>query len=85
MVGRKEIENKERKFKMNMSLVYNWKTKAGLMVVEYCCSVLNNNLKIVGMTLAGKFHRFTWMPEEAQDELMNLLEQDYYNITKGGK
>ena len=65
---------------MNSSLVYNWNTSGGLMVVEYCYSAVNNCLKVVEMTLEGKFHRLTWMSPEGRNELMGLLETDYNNM-----
>jgi|TARA_R110000824_G_scaffold119823_1_gene274237 hypothetical protein len=60
-----------------MSLVYEWKTSGGLMLVEYCFSSVTKTLKVVEMALEGKFHRINWMAPEGRDELMGLLTTDY--------
>ena len=63
-----------------MSFVYNWKVSNGdKVVVEYCFSVLDRCIKVVEMSVNGKFHRTTWMSEAGRSELMGLLTEDYNN------
>ena len=63
-----------------MSFVYNWKVSNGdKVVVEYCFSVLDKCIKVVEMSVNGKFHRTTWMSEAGRSELMELLTEDYQN------
>ena len=63
-----------------MSFVYNWKVSNGdKVVVEYCFSVLDRCIKVVEMSVNGKFHRTTWMSEAGRSELMGLLTEDYQN------
>ena len=63
-----------------MSFVYNWNVSNGdKVVVEYCFSVLDKCIKVVEMSVNGKFHRTTWMSEAGRSELMELLTKDYQN------
>ena len=63
-----------------MSFVYNWNVSNGdKVVVEYCFSVLDKCIKVVEMSVNGKFHRTTWMSEAGRSELMGLLTEDYNN------
>ena len=63
-----------------MSFVYNWNVSNGdKVVVEYCFSVLDRCIKVVEMSVNGKFHRTTWMSEAGRSELMELLTKDYNN------
>ena len=63
-----------------MSFVYNWNVSNGdKVVVEYCFSVLDRCIKVVEMSVNGKFHRTTWMSEAGRSELMGLLTEDYNN------
>ena len=63
-----------------MSFVYNWNVSNGdKVVVEYCFSVLDRCIKVVEMSVNGKFHRTTWMSEAGRSELMELLTEDYKN------
>ena len=63
-----------------MSFVYNWNISNGdKVVVEYCFSVLDKCIKVVEMSVNGKFHRTTWMSEAGRSELMELLTKDYQN------
>ena len=58
--------------------VYNWKVSNGDDVkVEYTFSSIDNCIKVVEMTVNGKFHRITWMSAEGRETLMNLLEEDF--------
>jgi hypothetical protein len=55
------------------------------LFVEYCYSSLHNKIKVVEMTVDGKFHRFNWMNEVGQKELMSELVSDYtYNLQNYG-
>ena len=60
-----------------MTLVFKKETSMGELVVEYVISSVTKGVKIVEMTLAGKFHRFNWMDKQGQLELMDELENDY--------
>ena len=60
-----------------MSFVYEWKTSGGLMLVEYCFSSITKTLKVVEMSLEGKFHRINWMSPEGVATLMGKLTTDY--------
>ena len=63
-----------------MSFVYNWKVSNGdKVVVEYCFSSVDKCIKVVEMSVNGKFHRTTWMSEAGRSELMELLTEDYQN------
>ena len=63
-----------------MSFVYNWNVSNGdKVVVEYCFSILDKCIKVVEMSVNGKFHRTTWMSEAGRSELMELLTKDYQN------
>jgi hypothetical protein len=61
-----------------MSFIYNWElSDGGTMVVEYCYSSVGKCLKVVELTLNGKYHRITWMSPEGREQLMGLLTEDY--------
>ena len=63
-----------------MSFVYNWNVSNGdKVVVEYCFSSLDKCIKVVEMSVNGKFDRTTWMSEAGRAELMELLTNDYQN------
>ena len=63
-----------------MSFVYNWKVSNGdKVVVEYCFSSVDKCIKVVEMSVNGKFHRTNWMSEAGRSELMELLTEDYQN------
>ena len=64
-------------------MTYMYETVMGgkNLVVEYCFSSIDNCIKVVEMTADGKFHRFNWMNEVGQKELMSELVSDYtYNL-----
>ena len=47
-----------------MSFVYNWKVSNGdKVVVEYCFSSVDKCIKVVEMSVNGKYHRTSWMSE----------------------
>ena len=60
-----------------MTLVFKKETSMGELVVEYVISSVTKGVKVVEMTLAGKYHRFNWMGKQGQLELMDDLENDY--------
>ena len=63
-----------------MSFVYNWVVSNGdKVIVEYCWSSVDKCVKVVEMTVNGKFHRTTWMSNEGRTELMGLLTEDFNN------
>ena len=63
-----------------MSFVYNWNVSNGdKVVVEYCFSVLDKCIKVVEMSVNGKYHRTSWMSDAGRSELMELLNEDYKN------
>ena len=55
----------------------NSSTKPGGIVVEYVMSSVTNELKVVDMTVDGKYHRTSWMSPEGVSWLMELLMDDY--------
>ena len=63
-----------------MSFVYNWNVSNGdKVVVEYCFSSVDKCIKVVEMSVNGKYHRTSWMSEAGRSELMELLTEDYKN------
>ena len=60
-----------------MTLVFKKETSMGELVVEYVISSVTKGVKVVEMTLAGKFHRFNWMGKQGQLELVDELENHY--------
>ena len=63
-----------------MSFVYNWNVSNGdKVVVEYCFSSVDKCIKVVDMTVNGKYHRTSWMSDNGRSELMELLTEDYKN------
>jgi len=64
-----------------MTYIYETVMGTKKLFVEYCYSSLHNKIKVVEMTVDGKFHRFNWMNEVGQKELMSELVSDYtYNL-----
>ena len=65
-----------------MSYVYQWKVSNGdEVLVEYCWSSKDKCIKVVEMSVNGKFHRETWMSKEGRAEMMDLLAEDYKSKT----
>ena len=63
-----------------MSFVYNWNVSNGdKVVVEYCFSSVDKCIKVVEMSVNGKYHRTSWMSDNGRSELMELLTKDYQN------
>ena len=60
-----------------MTLVFKKETPAGELVVEYVISSVTKGVKVVEMTLGGKYHRHSWMGKQGQLELIDELENHY--------
>ena len=61
-----------------MSFVYNWIVSNGdKVVVEYCWSSVDKCIKVVEMSVNGKYHRESWMSTEGKAKLHTLLTTDY--------
>ena len=66
-----------------MSYLYNWKVSNGdKVLVEYCWSSVDECIKVVEMSVNGKFHRTNWMSPEGKAKMMTLLEEDYKTKTE---
>ena len=68
--------------KENTTYVFEKDTTNGMMVVEYVMSSVTNTLKVVDMTIDGKFHRTSYMSPEGVSWLMDLLNKDYAEVMK---
>jgi hypothetical protein len=60
-----------------MTYVYETKISGKDVVVEYTLSSVTHLLKVVDMTVDGKYHRLNWMSKEGQSNLMDMIERDY--------
>ena len=61
-----------------MTFVLKTESSSGSdMVIEYIMSSVTNELKVVDMTVDGKYHRTSWMSPEGVSWLMELLMDDY--------
>ena len=60
-----------------MTYVYETKISGKDVVVEYVQSSVTYLLKVVDMTVDGKYHRLNWMSKEGQSNLMDMIERDY--------
>ena len=61
-----------------MTFILETETSTGsTMVVEYVMSSVTNTLKVLDMTIDGKYHRTSWMSPEGVSWLMGLLGKDY--------
>ena len=61
-----------------MTFVLKTESSSGSdMVVEYVMSSVTNELKVIDMTVDGKYHRTSWMSPEGVSWLMDLLVDDY--------
>ena len=63
-----------------MTYIYETVMGTKKLFVEYCYSSLHNKIKVVEMTVDGKFHRFNWMNEVGQKKLMSELVNDYGEV-----
>ena len=60
-----------------MTYVFETTIADKAVVVEYTLSSVTGLIKVVDMTVDGKFHRLNWMSKEGQASLMEDLERDY--------
>ena len=60
-----------------MTYVFETTIAGKAVVVEYVLSSVTDMLKVVDMTVDGKFHRLNWMSKDGQADLMDNLEKDY--------
>ena len=68
-----------------MTYVFETTIAGKAVVVEYVLSSVTDLIKVVDMTVDGKFHRLNWMSKEGQADLMDELEKDYllnYSVIK---
>ena len=66
-----------------MTYIYETVMGTKKLVVEYCYSSLHNKIKVVELTVDGKFHRTNWMGPNGRDKLMGELMSDYDKIMLG--
>ena len=66
-----------------MSYIYETVMGTKKLVIEYCYSSLHNKIKVVELTVDGKFHRTNWMGPNGRDKLMGELMSDYDKIMLG--
>ena len=60
-----------------MTYVFETTISGKDVVVEYTLSSVTHLLKVVDMTVDGKYHRLNWMSKEGQSNLMDMIERDY--------
>ena len=60
-----------------MTYIYKTVWSGSEIVAEYCYSSLHNKIKVVELTVDGKFHRTNWMGPNGRDKLMTELMSDY--------
>ena len=66
-----------------MTYIYKTVWSGSEIVAEYCYSSLHNKIKVVELTVDGKFHRMNWMDPNGRDKLMGELMSDYDKIMLG--
>ena len=66
-----------------MTYIYEIVMGGKNLVVEYCYSSMDNCIKVVEMTVDGKFHRVNWMSENGRNHLMSQLMKHYDGIMLG--
>ena len=59
-----------------MTYVYEYQIQGDNVKVEYCFSSVSDSIKVVDMSVNGKYHRVNWMSHEGRDKLMARLEAD---------
>ena len=62
-----------------MTYVYEYQIQGDIIKVEYCFSSVSDSIKVVDMSVNGKYHRVNWMSHEGRDKLMARLEDDMTN------
>ena len=60
-----------------MTYVFETTISGKDVVVEYTLSSVTHLLKVVDMTVDGKYHRLNWMSKEGKANLIDELEKDY--------
>ena len=66
-----------------MTYIYKTMWSGSEIVAEYCYSSLDNCIKVVELTVDGKFHRTNWMGPNGRDKLMGELMKHYDSIMLG--
>ena len=66
-----------------MTYIYKTVWSGSEIVAEYCYSSLHNKIKVVELTVDGKFYRMNWMGPNGRDKLMGELMSDYDKIMLG--
>ena len=66
-----------------MTYIYKTVWSGSEIIAEYCYSSLHNKIKVVELTVDGKFHRINWMGPNGRDKLMGELMSDYDKIMLG--
>ena len=66
-----------------MTYIYKTVWSGSEIVAEYCYSSLHNKIKVVELTVDGKFHKTNWMGPNGRDKLMGELMSDYDKIMLG--
>ena len=66
-----------------MTYIYKTVWSGSEIVAEYCYASLHNKIKVVELTVDGKFHRMNWMGPNGRDKLMGELMSDYDKIMLG--
>ena len=66
-----------------MTYIYKTVWSGSEIVAEYCYSSLHNKIKVVELTVDGKFHRMNWMGPNGRDKLMGELMSDYDKVMLG--
>ena len=66
-----------------MTYIYKTVWSGSEIVAEYCYSSLHNKIKVVELTVDGKFHRTNWMSENGRNHLMSQLMKHYDGIMLG--
>ena len=66
-----------------MTYIYKTMWSGSEIVAEYCYSSLHNKIKVVELTVDGKFHRTNWMGPNGKDKLMKELMSNYDAVMFG--
>ena len=66
-----------------MSYLYKTMWSGSEIIAEYCYSSLHNKIKVVELTVDGKFHRTNWMGPNGKDKLMKELMSNYDAVMFG--
>ena len=66
-----------------MTYIYKTVWSGSEIIAEYCYSSLHNKIKVVELTVDGKFHRTNWMGPNGRDKLMKELMSNYDAVMFG--